>query len=58
MTDQPNTRTVTEPGFEAVEIIDMGDHLILLQRDEAGEANSVVIGPETIELIRKGRPIQ
>lgn len=49
---QPTTLQVVETGFDTVEIVDCGDHVVLMQRDETGEANSIVLGPQALEELR------
>ena len=49
---QPQTLTVHDNNFDPVEIVDMGDHVVLMQRDETGEANSIVLGGAALEELR------
>ncbi|MFC3214636.1 hypothetical protein [Novosphingobium panipatense] len=38
--------TIEEPNFDTLEIVEIDEHLTLLQVAEDGESNSLVIGPE------------
>lgn len=42
---QPDALRLSEDKYDTLEIIDVDDHLILIQVGEDGEAETLVIGP-------------
>lgn len=48
---QPETMTVVEAHFDTLEVVEIDAHLTLLQIDEEGESNTLVIGPEQQEAL-------
>lgn len=43
---QPDALRLTEDKYDTLELIEVDDHLILIQVGEDGEAETLVIGPQ------------
>lgn len=46
---QPNTMTITAPNADTLEVVDLGETFVLLQKDETGDTNSIAITGEQLE---------
>lgn len=53
MTEQPDTLSLTEARYDTVEIVEVSDHITMIQKDENGDSNIIVMGPaQQEELLR------
>ncbi len=53
MQKQPDTLRIEEPRYDALELIPVDDHLVLIQVTEDGEPQMLAIGPQQqMELLK------
>lgn len=50
---QPETATLFEDLHDLIEVIDMGEVLVLIQRDDKGQSDSIAIGPQQAAALLK-----
>ena len=53
MNRQPETITLYQDLCDLIEVVDLGETLLLIQRDDKGNADSVALGNEQCEALRK-----
>lgn len=59
---QPDAIRIAEDNYDTLELLDIDDHLVLIQVSESGEAETLVIGPgqqerllEVLQKLKEGR---
>lgn len=52
MATRPDSTVLTDDNHDPVEVLDLGDVLVLFQRDEKGETQTITLGPKQLEALK------